>query len=176
MDDSTEIIRTLFEQHADAIYRYAKYSLPRGIDAKDVVQEVFLRAFQGWGDFNGKADPKTWLFKIARNYIYDLLRKKQRQRIYEANMPKSDGFAELDTMIELEDVLRRLKLSHRQVLNLRWIQGMTVTETAQVLGWSQSKVRLTFHRARKKLHELLQESSSGQWATYADGGGTVHGK
>jgi RNA polymerase sigma-70 factor, ECF subfamily len=138
LDDTTEVIRTLFERHADDVYRYAKYALPPEMDAKDVVQEVFLRAFRYWSDFKGNADPKTWLLRIARNHIYDLLRKKRRQRIYETEALNKPHAASLDTIIELEDALHRMSPSHRQVLSLRWIQGLSVSETSSVLGWSES--------------------------------------
>lgn len=176
LGDSTEIVRELFEQHADAIYRFAKYSLPPTIDAKDVVQEVFVRALRNWGDFEGKSDPKTWLFRIAQNYIYDLLRKKRRWQVYESKINTKQQFVQLDTTIELEETLQKLSLPYRQILNLRLIQDMSVTEAAQILDWSESKVRLTFHRAKKKLRNLLQASDEEVWDVQANGGGTANGK
>lgn len=174
--EQVEIIHRLFEQYADDIYRYAKYSLPPDLDAKDVVQEVFLRAFRHWSDFKGVANPKTWLFKISRNYIYDLMRKRVRQRSHEIISSKENGAVALDTLIELEDALQRLQESYRQVLNLRWIQGMSVSETTDVLGWSDAKVRITFHRAKKKLKESLLDDSLDFPDTHPDGGESAHGK
>ncbi|QSO46080.1 RNA polymerase sigma factor [Alicyclobacillus mengziensis] len=82
-DQQTAIIRQLFDEYADSLYRYAKYSLPPDMDARDVVQEVFLRAFRSWHGFQGQSSAKTWLYQIARNHIYDLLRKKPSTGDYE---------------------------------------------------------------------------------------------
>lgn len=155
----TEVITALFDAHADSVYRYARYSLPPDIDARDVVQEVFLRAFRAWNDFHGDADPKTWLLRIARNYVYDLLRAKRRQREFEAMRLIDDDAAatDLGSILELEDAVSRLSPDYQQVLNLRWIEDLSVTQTAEILGWTDAKVRLTFHRAKKKLKELLEE-------------------
>ena len=162
MDDPpqtrTEIITALFDAHADSVYRYARYSLPPDIDARDVVQEVFLRAFRAWNNFHGDADPKTWLLRIARNYVYDLLRAKRRQREFEAMRSLDDATStNLNSILELEDAVSRLSPDYQQVLNLRWIEDLSVTQTAEILDWTEAKVRLTFHRAKKKLKELLDQ-------------------
>ena len=172
-----EDIETWFELYADEIYRFARYSAPKSVDPKDVVQEVFLRAYRSWNSFRDDSSPKTWLFRIARNYIYDLLRKKRREREYEMTHRIPDASVHLDTVIELEDALSRLHPAHQQVLNLRWMQEMSVTETAAVLGWSESKVRVTFHRAKKKLQEVLQDSSDDVIReNHSQGGEPAHGR
>ena len=159
MSRKSDIISELFLLHSNSIYRYAKYCLPRDIDSKDVVQEVFLRAFRSWDEFQGNSDPKTWLFSIARNHIYDLLRKKKRERmheIFQSTRPQ-EGSENLNTIIELEDALSRLHPNYRQILVLRLIQDLSIPDIAKVLDWSESKVRITFHRARKKLQAELQD-------------------
>ncbi|MCF8566479.1 sigma-70 family RNA polymerase sigma factor [Alicyclobacillus tolerans] len=166
----SEIIEHLFSMHADSIYRYAKYSLPCDVDAKDVVQEVFLRAFRNLDQFKGE-DPKTWLFRIARNCVFDVLRKKRSERAYLANQNHQlKPYASIESLLELEDALSRLQPTYRQVLILRWIQDLTVEQTAAVLGWSDVKVRVMFHRAKKKLREALLEPEF-----IANEGGTAHG-
>ena len=155
----SEIISELFMQYSNDIYRYARYSLPSDVDAKDVVQEVFLRAFRAWDRFEGNANVKTWLLSIARNYIYDLLRQKRRQRLRETELTE-DRYTgmNLNTIVELEDALSRLHPNYQQVLVLRWIQDMSVADAAKVLDWSEAKVTTTFHRARKKLLKELRDN------------------
>lgn len=64
-----EDIRSLYEQYANDIYRYARLTLGDSSVAKDVVQEVFLRAFRSWEQFRSEANPRTWLMSITRNYL-----------------------------------------------------------------------------------------------------------
>ncbi len=161
-DSRKEIIHQLFQEHADGIYRYVSYSLPSHIDARDVVQEVFLRAYQAWDGFQHKSSPKTWLYRIARNYIYDLLRKQYREasRVEYLTADSRVEPQRLQTMVEYEDVLRQLPDAHRQVLLLRAVEGLNVSDTAKILGCSESNVRLMFYRARKRLQKLLAENST----------------
>lgn len=175
-EEQREAIRKLFLEYGDSLYRYARYSLPSDIDARDVVQEVFLRAFKSWAEFRGQASPKTWLFRIARNYIYDLLRQRKRHRSLEIQIHLSPGSVELDTLIELEDALGRLRQDFQQVLNLRWIQDMTVSETAEILGWSETKVRVTFHRAKRRLQGILRDDPVIGAESSQTGGAAINGK
>lgn len=175
-DERTAEIRQLFFDHADSLYRYAKYAAPQSVDPRDVVQEVFVRAFRSWSSFQGESTAKTWLFRIARNYIYDLLRKQRHERAYQLRQQLSEQATELDSIIELEDALLRLPPSYQQVLNLRWLQDLSVADTAAVLGWSEAKVRVTFHRAKKQLQVLLLDNSDDTLPRPSTGGVSANGE
>jgi len=167
-----ESIEHLFELYADDVYRFARYSLQNTADAKDVVQEVFLRAFRAWDSFRQDSNPKTWIFHIARNYIYDLLRKKRTEATFQqTHQPDlSDVSVSLDTLVELEDAVEQLPPAYRQVFTLRCIQDLTVEETASILGWSQGKIKTTLHRAIKKLRTLLDDSETVHSTSRKEGG------
>lgn len=152
-------IEDLFELYASDVYRFARYLGPRDIDANDVVQEVFLRAFRNWDSRRTYSNPKAWLLQIARNYVFDVLRKKRVETNFEkSHKPDlSKVSVPLDTLIELEDELSRLKPDFRQVFVLRCLHDMTIEETAEVLKWSQSKVKTSLHRAIKELRGILGE-------------------
>ncbi|WAH39795.1 RNA polymerase sigma factor [Alicyclobacillus fastidiosus] len=151
-----EGIEQLFHLYASDVYRFARYLAPSGVDAKDVVQEVFLRAFRKW---NGQSvsNPKAWLLQITRNYIFDLLRRKKCESHYkEKHKPDLTMVSvPLDTLIELEEAVSALKPDYRQVFMLRCVHDLSVEETAQVLGWSRAKVRTSLHRAITKLRVAL---------------------
>ncbi len=147
----------MFELYANDLYRYVRLTLG-GHEAMDVVQEVFLRAFRSWDTFRHDANEKTWLFTIARNYIFDLLRKKRTETNFLQNYDPpfaKDETATVETFIVLEQALTHLKKTYRHVFVLRHVENLTVQETAQVLGWSESKVRTTDHRAIGQLRKLL---------------------
>lgn len=166
-------IEKLFELYADDLYRYARYTLPDIDDPMDVVQEVFMRAFRSWDSFRQDSNPKTWLFHIAKNYMFDLLRKKRTERKHQS--PYDPDLSEigvpLETLIDLEEAVEALKPDHRQVILLRSVQGMTVDETAEILDWSQAKVKTTLHRAVKELRGLLSEKE-GELIGYREPDGT----
>ncbi|MCF8564570.1 RNA polymerase sigma factor [Alicyclobacillus tolerans] len=173
---ANEAIEKLFELYADDIYRYARYTIPDTDDARDVVQEVFMRAFRAWDSFRHDSNPKTWLFHIAKNYMYDLLRKKRTERKHQTDfMPDiSEVSVPLETLLELEETVAALKPDHQQVILLRSIEGMSVDETAEILGWSPAKVKTTLHRAIKELRGLLDQKEGEVNEYRGTSGGTVN--
>ena len=153
-----EEIAYLHELYADQIYRYAHLTLGNGTDAMDVVQEVFLRAFRSWNTYRHEANTRTWLLSITRNYITDVIRKKQSEKrlldSYKASQLHENTNDE-QSILEIEELLAQLKPTYRQVVILRYVDDLSMYETAKVLGWSEGKVRVTSHRALKKLRSLM---------------------
>ncbi len=153
-----EIIHSLFEQFANDVFRYARLTLGNAHDAKDVVQEVFLRAYRGWSDFRHDANEKTWLMQIARHYLVDLIRKRQTERTYLTSYEPPimvNQQISIETMMMLEQTLATLNPAYQHVFVLRHIQQFTVIETAEILGWTQAKVRTVDHRAIYKIRQLM---------------------
>lgn len=160
MSDS-RISKWIYEYSHD-IYQFLIYTLGTS-DVEDLVQEVFIRAMRNLDSFQEKSSPKTWLFGIARHVGIDEIRKRQRERAKNYLLMKngdpgsSKNPGEFLEMSETHQVLykaiRQLKQSYRDVIILRGIKEMSVNETAEILGWSEGKVRLTFHRAIKALQK-----------------------
>ncbi|WDL95893.1 RNA polymerase sigma factor [Alicyclobacillus sp. ALC3] len=158
-------IRQLFEEYANDIFRYAKVSLAPSHDPNDAVQEVFYRAFKSWHTFRGESNPRTWLFTIARNYIFDLQRKTRMSTVLISDTDLSsvtDHRATVDgNLLIIWEAVAALKETYRTVVVLRHIEGFTVAETATILGWSETKVTTTDHRALARLKTLLSNNHEG---------------
>ncbi|WDL95816.1 RNA polymerase sigma factor [Alicyclobacillus sp. ALC3] len=124
-----------------------------------MVQEVFLRAFRAWSTYRREANAKTFILRIARNHIYDVLRKRRTERnfLLSTHPPhvSHDASSSVDTRLQVEEALSQLKVEYRQVIALRHVEGRSVPETAQILGWSDAKVRTTTNRALAKLRDIL---------------------
>lgn len=152
-----QAIQSLYELYADDIFRYAKITLGDTSQAYDVVQEVFLRAFRSWLHYRQDANAKTWLMSIARNCIYDVFRKKRTERnflsSYDPPQPRDEADV-VEAILEIKQLLYAVKQEYRQVIFLRYIEDLSMRETATILGWSEAKVRTTTHRAMKKLREI----------------------
>lgn len=152
-----EIIDQWFDLYADDVYRFSLSLIGNREDARDVVQEVFLRAYKSFERFRNESSPKTWLFQIARNYTNDIYRKRRSERIYVQRYGDEieNTSVPFDTDIEMQDAITALKDSYRQVILLRFIHDLSVEETARTLHWTASKVRTTQHRALAQLKRLL---------------------
>jgi len=136
-------------------------------DVEDLVQETFLRAFRGFNQYKKEAAPKTWLISIARNTAIDFYRKKSiwqklKERLDQEPSSPS-GFQTEELLLKkaeyakLYDAIHELRPNYRDVVLLRGIAELSPYETAQVLGWTENKVNVTFFRAVKKLNERLKE-------------------
>lgn len=157
-----ESIRSMYDLYSNDIFRYAWSLVGDSSEAHDVVQEVFLRAYRSLNHFRYDASAKTWLMTIARNYIFDILRKKKTEQKYrtEGDIPYViDSESPVELVMEVEEALAQLSDEYREVVILRHIENLSVQHTAKILGWSEKKVHNTTHRAMIKLREIFGSNS-----------------
>jgi len=138
--------------------------------AEDLVQEVYIRVLKSYQHFKGESSEKTWLIAIARNVAIDFFRKQKgiNQRLIkkvemihlpikdESPLPEEIVFQSEEKRL-MYRCLEKCTLDQRSVIILRYIQELSILETATVLGWKESKVKTTQHRAIKQLKALMNE-------------------
>lgn len=138
--------------------------------AEDLVQEVYIRVLKSYQHFKGESSEKTWLIAIARNVAIDFFRKHKRlnQRMInkveifdlkvkdESPLPEEIVFQSEEKKL-MYRCLEKCTIDQRSVIILRYIQELSIIETAQVLGWKESKVKTTQHRAIKQLKTFMNE-------------------
>jgi len=159
-----EIILGWYDLYRQDIYRFARYTLGNAEEAYDVVQETFLRVIRFQDHYRHDASPKTWLMTIARNYMRDVMKRKFRecraiQSFGETHTFEHEDYSE--EQLYLEESLKALKETYRQVFVLRHIEELSIQDTAKILGWSESKVTTTDHRAITKLRQSFGDSEKG---------------
>jgi RNA polymerase sigma-70 factor (ECF subfamily) len=135
-------------------------------DARDVVQEAYLRAYRGLKHFRGDAQFSTWMYRITANCASTFLARRSRHRHDELtdDVPLADRRAEVDpeTMAAAEslrhrvsDALQELPPRLRAVVVLRDVYDLPHEAIATELGISEAAAKVRLHRARKKLRERL---------------------
>ena len=143
-------------------------------DARDVVQEAFLHAYQSLRTFKGDARFFTWLYRIAVNTAISYKRKRKLVLRLQPSMngsgtePYDPSEANRpDYAIEMaeqekrvHDALARLSFEHRSVLVLKDMDGMKYEEMAEVLAVPVGTIRSRLHRARLELRELLLQDEN----------------
>ncbi|MFY0545025.1 RNA polymerase sigma factor [Brevibacillus sp. H7] len=164
-----ERVETWFRLYHQDLYNYLVY-FTGNRDVEDLVQEVFIKAIRKQSQYQGFASVKTWLFRIARNCAID---EARRRRVLKwipeewLRLVLSKEREPSEIVILREDVdflyqaIRTLKQSYRDVVLLRHVQGLTVSETAEILDWSESKVNTTVHRALKQLKKKMEMERNG---------------
>ena len=153
------------ETYADA-YTLAYRLVGNEEDARDVVQDAYLRAFKGLKSFRGDAAFSTWLYRITANCASTQLSKRSRHRhetIDEDSplvdtRPEVDPEARSDAAADREritEALDELPASLRAVIVLRDIYDLPHEAIAAELGISEANAKVRLHRARKSLREKL---------------------
>lgn len=128
--------------------------------AEDAVQDTFLKAWRAHGDYRREASEKTWLMRIAVNTCRDLLRSRWFRRVDRTvdmdDLPEpSEAFAEPDDT--LTRAILSLPDSLRQVITLRYYQGLTVQEVADVLRVHRRTVHYRLDKAERILRDALED-------------------
>ena len=152
-----------FSLYNKDIYHFLVYYIGSS-DVEDLVQEVFIRAIKGFDTFQKKSSPKTWLFSIARHVGIDEMRKRKRLRMkqmiwFRDEKTDKETPEEILQLNEnnrfLYQAIHSLKVNYRDVIILRGIKELSVSETASILNWNENKVRITYHRALKTLQKRI---------------------
>lgn len=154
-------VRVLFERYAGELFRFVQSMAPGDIDAKDVVQETFIRAFQSLDQLRNEEMARAWLYKIARNILYDLIRKRGVELRSLGLQPRESSGDGVGSSIEVLDAMKSLPIPYQQVLYLRAVKDFTISEIATILAKTQASVRVTLHRAKKALAAQLEFDDAG---------------
>jgi RNA polymerase sigma-70 factor, ECF subfamily len=160
----------LMDRYHDHVSRIVRSHVPRDY-APEVAHDTFVQAYQSLGGFKGTGRFKHWLAKIAIRCCHDFWRgyyQKQENRV--GPLPDdcrnwvdhllSDQSQERDAeRMEARDLLQwalgQLSAAERTVLTLTHLDEYSVTEAAELLDWSVTRVKVQSHRARKKLRKIL---------------------
>ncbi len=151
MDEQT--FHALYAATAKPLWAYIA-RLSRSPDvANDLLQETYCRFLTAQLGNVEPAEARPYLFRIATNLLNDRWRKGEDSRWSE---PAEGGFErDLDTQIDVRDLMQQLKPRERQLLWLAYVEGMTHSEIARSTGLRSMSVRILLFRARQRAAELL---------------------
>lgn len=153
------LVRTLFEEHGNAILAYATRLLGDRAAAEDIVQEALVRAWRHPEVLvNGKGSVRAWLFTVVRNLVTDTVRarKARPQEVAETPMSvpvqKDHSQQVVDSMFVLR-ALDRLSAEHREVLEHTYLRGLTIEQTARELEIPVGTVKSRSFKALRALRD-----------------------
>lgn len=156
----------LYRRYLDPIYGYCFYLLGDHHDAEDATERTFLAAMSALDRFRDTGSTfRSWLFRIAHNQLANVLRSRRRHRSASLDLvpelATGDDPARLAGRAEdtrrLQRAVGRLNGDRRQVVVLRFVEGLSTREIAEVLDRSDGAVRVLQHRALRDLAQLLAE-------------------
>ena len=130
--------------------------------AEELTQETFYRAFAARGTFREESDDVTWLCAIAKNLFTDEKRREKRRGAMPADYPDASRGVESaavdrDTSLRIHMALHALEEPYREVFQLRVFGELSFGDIGTIFGKTETWARVTYHRARIRLQERMEE-------------------
>lgn len=152
---------TLISQYSEKLYRQIRRMVLDHEDANDVLQNTFIKAWQGLSSFEGRSALSSWLYRIAINEALDHLRKKRtREMIMEDDSVSTSITAKLmadeffdgdEVAAQLQEAVAQLPQVQRTVFQLRYFEGKKYSEIKDILGTSEGALKASYHIAVQKI-------------------------
>lgn len=160
----------LMRRYNQTLYRAVRSYLRDGDDVQDAMQEAYVKAYTKLDQFKGDSAFSTWLVRIGINEALQVLRKQRTMHIYTDPGQRAEGLTQLPDTGQMNPEQRTIRDEHRRLLEqavdrlpddyravymLREVEEMSVAEVSQVLGISESNVKVRLHRAKIMVKDAL---------------------
>jgi len=167
----SEAFGELYSTYLDRIYRYVFYQVKDKTTAEDITEDVFIKAWKAISTCKGKAQTfSPWLFRIAHNNIIDIYRRKQKELSLEtaieietvADNDNGDGRLPVEKKQEQQQLMSTIAClppNQRQVIILKFIEGLDNREIGQVMHKNQGAIRVLQMRALATLRQKVQKET-----------------
>ncbi|RFB13478.1 RNA polymerase sigma factor [Bacillus sp. HNG] len=162
-------IEKIYDMYYRDVYHFALFYTNNRQEAEDITQETFIKVMKNIGSLQNQERMKTWIFSIAKHTAIDLKRKQKFIQflpdwIYEKESgeatPEKKAIQKNDWE-ELQEALIQLKPTYRSMIILRGLKELTIKETAEIMGCSERKVRVDYHRAIQQMKKHVQVHEEG---------------
>ena len=165
-----EVFGELYDIYVSQIYRFVYFKVGRKEEAEDLTSEVFLKTWQYINEMGSEVidNLRAFLYQTARNTVIDFYRSRDQKEFValpqedeekpamEIIDEKQDLVEKIELAADLEEVkkaLQKIREEYREIIILRFVEEMSVKETAEILGKSEGAVRVLLHRAVAALKE-----------------------
>jgi len=159
-----DALRLLFEAHKDRVYSLALRFTGDGTVAWDLTQEVFIKVFSKLAEFHNQAKFETWLYRIVLNACIDQQRRNKRFVPFEKHVkhiemseepPQEKSYIRRQVTEAVQAAVARLTPKVKAPILLRYVEGLSYEEIAEVLGCRAGTVAARLNRAHKILAREL---------------------
>lgn len=149
--------RRAVEEYGNSLYSLCTVMLQNREDAKDAVQECFLKYITKAPDFSDSEHEKAWLIRVAANICKDMLRWRKHSSFLSIDEIRNIGVSEDNAQIL--GLLVSLEEKYRVVIHLHYVEGYKTDEISAMLGISPTAVRKRLQRGRDMLRELCEKEA-----------------
>ena len=159
----------LYDLYIERIYRFVYIKISHKQEAEDLTSDIFLKTWYYLTDENNR-QIKSFsglIYRIARNRIIDWYRNKSKRDLLELEAAADvadttslhEQVASAHDAANILDTIRTLKQEYQEIVLLRYIEEMSIAEIAEIVGKKRTAVRVTLHRAMKKIKDLIDQQT-----------------
>jgi len=161
------------ERYQRKVFAIAHSIVRKRPDVEDIAQQVFIKVYCAIHKFDFRSALTTWIYRITINECYDYLRKQRPDRyltladmseaesrqLLNAPSPEAlpDRRAEMAQMVAL--ILGKLSSDERLLLFLKEVEGYSIQDLSEQLGWNENTVKVRLFRVRRRLARLLRSKT-----------------
>ena len=160
----------LYRKYAGKVYGKCLSILRNEDEAKDAVQDIFVKIMLNLGNFGEKSQFSTWIYSITYNFCIDLIRKRKKEKtLFSDDIERVPDVAEEDVPDEfmremdikyLKQVLEELSTGDRIILLMKYQDELSIKEIADTIDKTESAVKMKIKRAKHKAQELYLKLSN----------------
>ncbi|MBI2989782.1 MAG: RNA polymerase sigma factor [Candidatus Magasanikbacteria bacterium] len=166
-DRDPEAYGELYSLYIERIYRFISFKVSSRSEAEDLTSDIFLKAWNylAEGKYSDVRSFSGFIYKVAKTTLVDFYRKKGREQLCSLEDLKEQGtdakeYEMIHDRYEAEKILKalkKMKREYQEIIILRYMDSLSGSEIAVILGKSRTNVRVTLHRALQVLKNILQK-------------------
>lgn len=168
LDGETELFAAFLDQYSRLVYTLIVPIVLSPEDAEELVQDVFLKAFQNLGKYKGDSSFSTWIYRIAYNTAISFTRKRKLEYHYieenainQVSDKQSESLLEPtedeERIVRLMQAIELLEPQEKALITLFYYEERPMTVIGEILGMTLANVKTKLHRTRKKLYLLINK-------------------
>ncbi len=161
-----EAFGEIYDRYVDQIFRYVYYKVGDYAEAQDLTGLTFLKAFENIDSYEFRDVAfSSWLYRIAHNLVVDHFRRQSRRETVSIEehpqLPDQEGNPDEDVFLEMDferlyDALSKLTHNQREVIILKFIENLSNSQVAEIMGISVGAVKSTQKRGLASLYRILR--------------------
>lgn len=155
----------LVDRYKNKAYSMLKRMLKNNMEAEEVLQDCFLKAFNGLNTFKGESKFSTWFYRIVYNSALSRLSLKKRKTEMEMssvedhfNLISNENFQlseEKDLALFIKDMIEKLPANYSSVISMFYLEELSCEEISEVTGTTVNNVKVMLHRSRNALKDIM---------------------
>ncbi|MBQ9957207.1 MAG: sigma-70 family RNA polymerase sigma factor [Ruminococcus sp.] len=157
-------VEELYNNYFHDVYLYIKSLSKNDQTAEEITQETFFKAMKSVNSFRGDCDIRVWLCQIAKNLYLSWCKKNNRfsdeelsAEISDSRVSVEDSLSDAQQTMEIHKILHKMGEPHKEVFTLRVFGELSFRQIGELFGKTESWARVTFHRAKVKIIDELEE-------------------